>query len=168
MNPQPNWKKITVEEVVSIPHADGQGIAQTLKVPVKAWQDPDDGEIYLDAAAMKKLDDVRARHMGIMLPDEIQELRGYLGLTQADISRLLQIGEKTWTRWENGRSRPTHGYNLILNALADGRIDQNYLELRAGATKPTVPSMPSKPAHNRQILYRITSTGNALIPEQSS
>lgn len=128
MNPQPHWKKITIDQKVTIPTADGTGVAQTLTVPVEAWQDPDDGEIYLDATAVKKLDDVRARHMGLMLPEDILELRRYLGLTQSQISRLLQIGEKTWTRWETGRSRPTHGYNLILNALADGRIDQNYLE----------------------------------------
>lgn len=128
MNPQPHWKKITIDQTITIPRADGTGVARTLTVPVEAWQDPGDGEIYLDGAALKKLDDVRARHMGLMLPEDILELRRYLGLTQAQISRLLQIGEKTWTRWETGRSRPTLGYNLILNALADGRIDQNYLE----------------------------------------
>jgi len=165
MIPQPNWKRITVEETVNIPARDGEGTAETLKVLVEAWQDPDDGEIYLDAAALKKLDDVRARHMGLMLPEEIRELRNYLGLTQETISRLLQIGEKTWTRWETGRSRPTHGYNLLLNALADGRIDLNYLELRTRVVGPPLPTLPSKGPDSRHILYKVGPSTHSPIPE---
>ena len=155
MNPQPHWKRITTEQVVTIPHADGTGVACTLTVPVEAWQDPEDGEIYLDATALKKLDDIRARHMGLMLPEEILELRRYLGLTQDQISRLLKIGEKTWSRWETGRSRPTHGYNLILNALADGRIDQHYLE---SMTRPSRIRLPLSLRSGRTEPYLYEST----------
>lgn len=166
MIPQPDWKRITVEETVEIPTPDGEGTADTIRVPVEAWQDPE-GEIYLDAAALKKLDDVRARHMGLLLPEEIAELRDYLGLSQREISRLLQIGEKTWTRWETGRSRPTHGYNLVLNAIADGRIDLNYLQLRAGAHLQAKPAS-SRPLRNEQIAYNVRGVSMEIVPEGAS
>lgn len=165
MIPQPHWKKITTEEAVHIPHPDGESRAEIIKVTVEAWQDPEDGEIYLDASALKKLDDVRARHMGLMLPEEIRELRLYLGLSQSEISRLLRIGEKSWTRWETGRSRPTHGYNLLLNALSDGRIDLNYLELRAQGAEPMRPTLPSKGSQTHQIHYRVGSSTDRPLPE---
>lgn len=167
MIPQSHWKRITVEETVQIPNADGDGIAETLRVEVEAWQDPEDGEIYLDATALKKLDDVRARHMGLMLPEGIAELRRYLGLSQREISRLLRIGEKTWTRWETGRSRPTHSYNLILNALADGRIDLNYLALLAGAQLHTQ-AATARPLRNEPIGYNVQETTKEIVPEEAS
>ncbi len=167
MTPQPRWQKTTVEETVNIPHTDGEGIARTIRVTVDAWQDPKNGEIYLDAAALKKLDDIRARHMGLMLPEEIRELREYLGLTQAEISRLLQLGERTWTRWETGRSRPTHSYNLLLNALADGRIDLNYLQLRA-ASPPARKHVRARPRRNSSIRYHVHPVPQALAPEMAA
>ena len=70
MIPYPNWKRITVEETVDIPARNGEDAGATLRVPVNAWQNPDDGEIYLDAVALNNLDNIRARHMGLMPPQE--------------------------------------------------------------------------------------------------
>ena len=65
--------------------------------------------------------------MGLLLPEEIKALRQRLNLTQIEMSDLLQIGEKTYTRWESGRSRPSQVLNLLLRALRDGRLDVAYL-----------------------------------------
>ena len=48
-------------------------------------------------------------------------------MTQPQISELLQIGEKTWTRWETGRERPSRSINVLLFALNDGKLDAAYL-----------------------------------------
>jgi DNA-binding transcriptional regulator YiaG len=120
-------ERIEIEEDVLIPALDGATIAETIKVKVPAWRDPKDGEIYLDGEALRIIDRVKARHMGLLTPEQIKSLRERLGLTQKQISELLQIGEKTWTRWENGRERPFRSINVLLCALRDGKIDLAYL-----------------------------------------
>jgi DNA-binding transcriptional regulator YiaG len=120
-------KRIDVLEPVHIPKLDGSGIAETIAVKVPAWRDPKDGDVFLDTEAIAILDKVKARHMGLLTPDQIKALRMRLGLTQPQISELLQIGEKTWTRWETGRDRPSRSINVLLFALNDGKLDAAYL-----------------------------------------
>jgi DNA-binding transcriptional regulator YiaG len=138
MNPPlPHWERCESVEEVRIPSADRVSPPTVLQVKVPAWRDPDDGEIYLDGEAIRILDDVRARHLGLMTSEEIREMRQNLGLTQKRLSELLQIGEKTWTRWESGRDRPSKSLNLLICALRDDKIDVPYLErLLTGAAKP--------------------------------
>jgi DNA-binding transcriptional regulator YiaG len=121
---------VEVDEEVVIPTLDGSAIAERVTVKVPALRDPVDGEIYLTEEALSILDDTKARYMGLLLPARIKELRSTLNLTQKEISGLLQIGEKTWTRWESGRERPSRSLNLLLQALYDGRIDVAYLRLQ--------------------------------------
>ncbi len=120
-------ERIEVEEPLHIPTLDGAGIAETIKVKVPAWRDPKDGEIYLDTEATAFLDKAKARYMGLLTPAQIRALRQRLGVTQKQISELLQIGDKTWTRWETGRERPFRSTNVLLYALSDGKIDLAYL-----------------------------------------
>jgi len=122
-----NWEKIRTKMPVHIPTVDGQGIAETKEVEVDAWRNPNNGEIYLDGEALKQLDDVKARYFGLMLPDEIKELRDQFGVTQKRMAELLEIGEKSYCRWETGRERPSRSMNLLLTAVRDGRIDVAYL-----------------------------------------
>jgi len=128
--PFENWERTEILEPVSIPTLDGKSVAETVQVKVQAWRNPKDGEIYLDGEALAELDRVKARHMGIMLPTEIKELREQLGVTQEKMADLLQIGEKSYCRWETGRERPSRSLNLLLASLNDGRIDVAYLESR--------------------------------------
>src|SRR5207237_10451244 len=65
--------------------------------------------------------------MGLLTPEQIKALRQRTGLTQRQISELLQIGDKTSTRWETGRERPFRSINVLLCALHDGKIDLPYL-----------------------------------------
>jgi len=127
-DPTRNWKKIQTKVPVHVPTPDGKGIAETVEVEVEAYRNPADGEIYLDGETLEKLDDVKARHMGLLLPEEIRELREQLGVTQKRMAELLQLGEKSYSRWETGRERPSRSMNILLAALADGRIDVAYLE----------------------------------------
>ncbi len=105
----------------------GLASLKPIKVKVPAWRDPKDGEVYLDTEATALLDKAKARYMGLLTPEQIRALRERLGLTQKQISELLQIGDKTWTRWETGRERPFRSINVLLYALSDGKIDLTYL-----------------------------------------
>lgn len=120
-------RKEIVEIKVSIPSPDGSKIAEVIKIKVPALRDPRNGEIFLTGEALQKIDKTKARYMGILLPMEIKELRNRLGMTQLKMSRLLRIGDKTYTRWENGRERPSQSANLLLAGLRDGKLDVGYL-----------------------------------------
>jgi len=125
-------ERIEIEEPVHIPTSDGGAIAETVMVKVPAWRDPEDGEIYLDDEAQQILDRAKARHMGLLSASQIKELRENNRLTQSEIAGLFQLGQKTWTRWESGRERPSRSMNIVLRAFADGKIDVDYLKSLQG------------------------------------
>lgn len=113
---------------VLIPTMDGTGIAETVTIQVPVTTDSETGEKILTPAALEQIAQTQTRHMGLMLPDEIRRLRMRLNLTQAQIGDLLQAGEKSYTRWETGRSRPSRSTNVVLCALRDGKITIPYLK----------------------------------------
>lgn len=129
---------IEIEEPVHIPTPDGERIAETVHVKVPAWRDPSDGEIYLDEKAQQILDRAKARHMGLLSSRHIKELRESNRLTQSEVAQLFQMGQKTWTRWESGRERPSRSMNILLRAFADGKINVDYLKsLQDSPAAPT-------------------------------
>ena len=113
---------IKTEVPVVIPTSDGNGIAETIMIEVEALKDPNDGEIYLNGETLERLDRIKARRMGILLPAEIRELRERLTMTQAQMADLLGIGEKSYSRWETGRERLSHSLNKLLATLWEGRL----------------------------------------------
>ena len=129
--PVPGWIRITSREPVVIPNATGDGIAETIWKDVPAWQDPKTGEVFLDGESRDILDGVKARYMGILLPHQLRDLRDAVGTTQKGMAGLLQLGEKTWTRWETGMERPSRSMNVLLCAVYDGKVDVNYLRSMA-------------------------------------
>ena len=127
MNPPiPGWTAIRTTVSVHIPTLDGESTAQVIPLEVDAWQDAE-GEIYLTGEAEEQMDALKARHLGLITPADLKHLRKSLGLSQKELAQLLQLGEKTCPRWENGRERPSRSLNVLLHALMDGRIDPNYL-----------------------------------------
>ena len=115
---------------VHIPNLDGDGIAETIRIEVPVRVDAESGEEILTPDAHELIEKTKARRMGLMLPDEIRELRERFKLTQEQISELLQIGAKTYTRWESGRARPSRSLNLLLCALRDGALSLEYLRCK--------------------------------------
>jgi len=129
--PIEGWELTTSREPVYIPTADGSGIAETLWVDVPAWRDPASGTILLSGEAREKLESLKARYLGILAPHQLRDLRNAIGVSQKGMAELLQLGEKSWTRWESGRERPSRSMNVLLCAVFDGKIDVNYLETLA-------------------------------------
>ncbi len=112
---------------VVIPKLDGAGEADRVPIEVPVQWDEELQEWLLTPEAHERIEATKARYLGLLRPVEIKALRQRLGLTQAEICELLQIGEKTWTRWENGRERPSRVLNVLLCALRDGKLDLPYL-----------------------------------------
>ncbi|HEX3624305.1 MAG TPA: type II toxin-antitoxin system MqsA family antitoxin [Verrucomicrobiae bacterium] len=107
---------------VRIPNLDGDAIAEmhTVRVPVAV--DPHTGEEILTEEAVGIIETTKARYMGLLLPAEMKKMREQLGLTQRRISELVQSGEKSWTRWESGKARPSRMVNVLLRLMYEGKV----------------------------------------------
>ena len=117
-----------VDFEVAVPNAERTGIAERITIRVPVEIDLATGEEILTTEALDLIENTQARHMGLLLPEEIKGLRKSLGLTQREFGDLLQVGGKTATRWETGRGRPSRSLNVLLCALRDGKLPTRYLE----------------------------------------
>jgi len=131
--PVEGWKPAKIKYRVKIATLDGTAVAETVEVEIDAWKNGE-GEVFLDGEAREKIENTKARYMGLLTPAEIKDIRiSKLRATQDQISAWLQLGRKTWSRWESGRERPSRSMNVLLCALRDGKIGAEYLEsLRFG------------------------------------
>ena len=83
--------------------------------------------------------------IGLLSPAQMKELRERFDYSQREMGELFQVGEKSWTRWETGKQRPSRSMNLLIRALYDGEISINYLLKRAGKPSREVEN-PLQPA----------------------
>lgn len=128
---------------VLIPALDGTSVADRIKIQVPVVRDSETGEELLTPEAHEMIEQTQARYMGLLTPDELKALRNRLGLTQRELGDLLQVGEKSYTRWETGRSRPSRSINVLLRALRDGKLTIPYLQ---SLQKPVMDWSPTQEA----------------------
>jgi transcriptional regulator with XRE-family HTH domain len=117
---------------VRVPSIDGKSVAEKVKVLIPLRWDEEVKEWLLTPEAHQIIEDTKARHMGLLLPCQLKELRERHDCTQTEMGELFQVGEKSWTRWESGKHRPSRSINLIIRALYEGEISINYLLKQAG------------------------------------
>lgn len=108
--------------LVAIPTSDGSAVAAEVTVEVPMEWSATANDWLITAEAETIIEAAKARHMGLLTPQKMAALRQRLQLTQAEMGELLCIGEKTWTRWESGRYRPTQSLNLLIRALDVGLL----------------------------------------------
>lgn len=93
----------------------------SIEVPGSSWQHCDAcNEDILPPELDRALDRERYRRLGLLTPAEIRRVRRKTGLSAVELSRTLGVGEKTYTRWENGRSLQTRAMDTLIRL-----IDQN-------------------------------------------
>jgi DNA-binding transcriptional regulator YiaG len=105
------------------------------------------GEEFLTPESSKRIEQIKARHMGLMTGKDIKAMRERLGLTQKQLTSLLECGEKSLSRWENGHGYPTGIVNKMLRLLDEGRI--SLADLKAVEKKPLPQRLHQSPAENR-------------------
>ncbi|MGH7270035.1 MAG: type II TA system antitoxin MqsA family protein [Polyangiaceae bacterium] len=71
------------------------------------------------------------RKYGLLSADEIHSLRERFGLTQAELARLLRLGQNTLSRWEAGRYAQTAAMDVLLRLLRDVPGGIEYLRKHA-------------------------------------
>jgi putative zinc finger/helix-turn-helix YgiT family protein len=87
-------------------------------IPGARWRHCEScGESILPDELTRALDRERCRRLGLLTPDQIREVREKTGLSAVDMSHLLGIGEKTYTRWENGRSLQTKASDTLIRLI---------------------------------------------------
>jgi DNA-binding transcriptional regulator YiaG len=117
-----NEDKRHAKVAVHIPNLNGDAIGQTYYVSVPVTLDPHTGEELLTEEAIETIEATKARYMGLLMPQEIKEMREQLGMTQQKISELVQAGDKSWTRWETGKARPSRMINVLLRLIYEGKV----------------------------------------------
>lgn len=125
---------------VSIPNLEGNEVERKLTIKVRLVWDADFGEWVLSEEAHKLIEDTKAREMRLLIPSQLKELRERLGYTQKQMGELFQIGEKSWSRWESGKHRPSRLVNLLIRMLYDKAVSIEYLWKLAGKVTPAQPA----------------------------
>jgi putative zinc finger/helix-turn-helix YgiT family protein len=75
--------------------------------------------------------DLYRRKYGLLTADNIRSLRERFGLTQAELARLLRLGQNTLSRWEAGRNIQTAAMDVLLRVLRDVPGGLEYLRKNA-------------------------------------
>lgn len=87
------------------------------------------GEEILPAALLAQLEDLRIERLGYLHPDQIRAVRERAGLTQTEMALFVGVGEKTYCRWEAGRSLQNLSSDNLIR-LAD-RVPEVFAQLAA-------------------------------------
>jgi DNA-binding XRE family transcriptional regulator len=117
---------------VLVPSIDEESVAERVAIKIPLRWDEELDTWLLTEEAHELVEETKARHMGLLLPAELKELRQRYGYTQSQMGELFQVGEKSWTRWESGKHRPSRSINLLIRALFEGAISIHYLLAKAG------------------------------------
>lgn len=73
----------------------------------------------------KTIEKVRYKRLGLLSPAEIKQIRQRTGLSAIEMAQILGAGDKSYTRWENGRSMQSKATDTLL------RLVDQYPELFA-------------------------------------
>jgi DNA-binding transcriptional regulator YiaG len=118
---------------------------QTIEVEVETRT----GEEFLTQESRRRIEEIRTRHMGLISGEEIKAMRKRLDLSQAQLTALLDCGEKSLSRWENGHGYPTGIVNRMLRLLDEGFLAPASLEAVQGP-RPTTRWIEHVQARNLQ------------------
>jgi len=78
----------------------------------------------------RALDLYRSKY-GLRTGEDIRSLRERLGLTQAELARLLRLGQNTLSRWEAGRNVQMAAMDVLMRVLRDVPGGLEYLRKHA-------------------------------------
>lgn len=74
-------------------------------------------EQIVSPALEQAIERERCRRLGLLTPEEIKAVRERTGLSAVDMATLLGVGEKTYTRWENGRSLQNKSNDTLIRLV---------------------------------------------------
>ena len=85
--------------------------------PDARWLECDEcGEQMLPASLLRRIESKRYRLEGLLAPAELKEIRG--DRTQVEMARFINVGDKSYSRWENGLSIQTKAMDTLIRVAA--------------------------------------------------
>ncbi len=75
------------------------------------------GEEILPNELTRAIEAEQHRRFGLLTPAEIRKVRQRTGLSAVEMAHLLGVGEKSYTRWENGRSIQNKSNDTLIRLL---------------------------------------------------
>lgn len=75
------------------------------------------GEDVIDDELNDAIERVHFLRLGLLTPDQIRQIREKSGLTATEMSQLLNAGDKSFTRWENGKSIQNKSTDTLLRLI---------------------------------------------------
>ncbi len=90
--------------VIQIPNAQWQGCSTCNE------------EIIPDELS-QAIQQERLKRLGLLSPDEIKQIRAKTGLSAVEMAQILGAGDKSYTRWENGKSIQNKSTDTLLRVV---------------------------------------------------
>ena len=91
----------------------------TIIIHSASWEECTNcGEQIISLELEQQLENVRRERLGLLTPEEIRNIRDSAGLTQIEMAQLLGLGDKTYTRWESGKSLQNKSSDNLMRLFA--------------------------------------------------
>jgi len=97
---------------------------------------------FTDGRAERLRHEAVCRHLGLMLPEDVEALRKRAGYSRADFSKLTKIGEASLSRWERGAGLQNGALDQLLYLLT---YRDNIARLLARPARATHEILPGDP-----------------------
>jgi putative zinc finger/helix-turn-helix YgiT family protein len=75
------------------------------------------GEQIIPDDLSKAIEQVRYRRSGLLSPDQIRQIRARTGLSAVEMAQILGAGDKSYTRWENGKSVQNKATDTLIRLI---------------------------------------------------
>ena len=137
-------------------------------IPDTEWLECDScGERILSAELSQAIEGLRYERLGMLTPEEIKAVRERTGLSQEEMSSLVGVGAKTYTRWESGRSIQNKSSDNLIRLVDMNRGLFHQLEAQRGVDRRQrvaayVRGLGARPDQGKQA---IAAHGGEVDPE---
>lgn len=118
--------------------------AVLLRAVVPFWSCERCGDSVADWRAEAARDEAVCRHLGVLTPQELKELRRSLGLSQAQLAQLTRIGVASIKRWESGGQPQSPSLDLFLRLLQYPEVVEHLRSLSLNSEPQAVSFDPNR------------------------
>ena len=118
--------------------AGDAGVELAVDIPVRTCSSCGS---YTDDQAEDIRHDEVCRHLGVLTPTEIRELRAKYGLSRAELARITGLGESSIARWETRDIIQNFGNDRYLRLLRDPAI---FLRAKSLASSEPIRAEPGE------------------------
>jgi len=132
--------------------AGDDGVELVVDIPVRTCSSCGP---YTDDRAEDIRHDEVCRHLGVLTPTEIRDLRGQYGLSRAELARITGLGESSIARWETRDIIQNVGNDRYLRLLQDPAI---FLRTKSLASPEPVQAEPSQ--LSPELVARLRNSGS--------